>query len=245
MNPFVSLLRLLVLLLALGAAPVVAQPSADALLNAWLDNWDAASERLDSVGMTETHVRTVEGPRGTLEIETVGTIRLFPGQRPQRSVVRVSINGEPFELAKRDDMEERLRHALGQTSMDLRRPAPLPIRVLASAEPEGSVQSTRLGSTSAWQISLLRPSRRGPPEHLTAWFTRSRTAPRLLRLQRDRRLRHQDTLTRVTTYTRVDGLDLPVSHTVDAEIEQRRRLRTYTLVIHSTATYDAPLIELK
>ena len=182
------------------------------------------------------------GHAGTLDIETRGTIRLFLDQRPRRSVTDAWVNDDPIDLDKRSEMERRMRRALGRASRDLTRPAPLPIHLLRSAEPMGEVRQVRLGPASAWQVSLLRPSRRGPAERLTAWFTPSRSTPHLLRLQRDRRLRHQDTLTRITTYTRVDGLDIPLSHTVEAQIEQRRRLRTYSLVLHSEARYRTPEI---
>lgn len=243
MSLYALVIRPILFVLALATMPAVAQPTADALLDAWLSEWDAAAERLASVELGETQTRTVEGPRGTLEIETMGTLVLYPEGRPRRSVASATVNGEPLELEKRSHMERRLSRALGPASMDLRRPAPLPIRILATSEPLGAVERTRLGTTLAWQMSLARPSRRGPPERLTAWFTTSSTEPRLLQLQRDRRLRHQDTLTRVTTYTRVDGLDLPVRHTVDAQIEQRRRLRTYTLTLRSDARYSMPRIE--
>ncbi|GAB5534790.1 MAG: hypothetical protein Rubg2KO_10390 [Rubricoccaceae bacterium] len=235
--------RLLVLLVALVAVPAWAQPSADALLRTWTENWDDAARGLASVSFEEALVRAIEGPRGTLDIETRGTIQLFLDQRPRRSVTDAWVNDDRIDLEKRSEMERRLRHALGRASSDLTRPAPLPIHLLDSSEPMGAVRDVRLGSDRAWQVSLLRPSRRGPAERLTAWFTPSRSAPRLLRIERDRRLRHNDTLTRATTYTRIDGLDLPVSHTVDAQIEQRRRLRTYSLVIHSEVTYSAPELE--
>lgn len=238
-----SVFRPFLLAVALVAAPASGQPSAEALLDAWLDDWEAASSRLDAVAFEEAHTRVVDGPRGTLEIETTGTLRLSLEGRPRRSVASTTVNGVPFDLDDRSSLERRLRRALGPASMDLRRPAPLPVRLLESAEPIGPVELTRLGGTPVWRVSLLRPSRRGPPERLTAWFTTSRAEPHLLRLQRDRRLRFQDTLSRVTSYSRVEGLDLPMTHAVDAEIEQRRRLRTYTLVLRSEATYASPRIE--
>jgi len=234
--------RLLLLLLALVATPVWAQPSPDALLRAWTEDWEDAARGLASVSYEETLVRTIEGPRGTLDIETRGTIRLFLRQRPSRTVTDAWVNDDPIDLEKRPEMERRLRHALGRAARDLTRPAPLPIHLLGSAEPIGQIEAVRVGSVPAWRMSLLRPSRRGPAERLTAWFSTSRSAPRLLRTERDRRLRHNDTLTRVATYARIDGLDLPVTHAVDAQIEQRRRLRTYSLVIHSETTYRAPEI---
>lgn len=235
--------RLVLLFLVLAAAPVVAQPSADALLRTWTENWEDAAQGLESVSFDETLLRTIEGPRGTLDIETRGTLRLFQSQRPRRTVMDAWVNEDPVELDKRSGMERRLRLSLGRPARYLTRPAPLPIVLLDSAEPIGEIEVVLDGSERAWMLPLLRPSRRGPPERLTAWFSTSRTEPRLLRLQRDRRLRHRDTLTRIATYARIDGLDVPVSQTVDAQIEQRRRLRTYTLVIRSEATYDAPVFE--
>ncbi|MEO0558700.1 MAG: hypothetical protein AAF170_11025 [Bacteroidota bacterium] len=234
--------RLLFLLLVLVAIPASAQPSADALVQTWIRTWDDAAQGLESVSYDETLTRTIEGPRGTLNIETQGTLDLFLDQRPRRAVSDAWVNDDRVDLERRSEMERRLRRALGRASRDLTRPAPLPIHLLASAEPVGEVRAVRLGATPAWEVSLLRPPRRGPAERLTAWFSPSRTSPRLLQIQRDRRLRHRDTLTRVTTYTRIDGLDIPTSHTVDAQIEQRRRLRTYAMVLHAETTYEAPEI---
>ena len=233
------MLRPALLFVALAAAPVVAQPSADALLRAWTTGWDEAAQGLESVAFGETLVRTIEGPRGTMVIETRGSVRLYVHQRPRRSVTDAWVNDEPVDLAKRSDMEPRLRHALGRASRDLTRPASLPFHQLDDAEPTGDVRVVRLGATTAWQVSLQRPQRRGPAERMTAWFSTSRSSPRLLRLQRERQFHHNDRLNLVTTYSRIDGLDIPVSHSVNAQIEQRRRLRTYALVLHAEATYEA------
>ena len=114
---------------------------------------------------------------------------------------------------------------------------------MAQVETEGTVSRVQLDGAAAWRISATRPLRRGPRERLTIWFSPSSASPRLLQIRRERAIPDGGTLDRLTTYRRLDGVDVPVSHTVDVQIEQRRRLRTYTLVLHAEATYASPDIE--
>lgn len=196
-----------------------------------------------SVRLRESLDREIDGPRGPYRIRVRGTLQLSPLLRPRRFVDELWINGEPTRLEKREQIERRMHHGLGLVARDLQRPPALAIRTLAHAEAEGATDRVQLDGAVAWRIVGTRPFRRGPSERWTAWFTPSSTSPRLLRLRRERPLPDGGVLDRMTTYRRLDGLDLPVSHTVDAQIEQRRRLRTYTLVVHAEATYDDPTVE--
>ena len=234
------MLRRLALLTALLAPTASAQPSGADLLAAWQAGWDEAVEGVEAVRLAETLRRTVDGPRGTLDIETDGELLLAPFRRPRRTVDRATVNGEDLDLDRLKGMERRLRGALGRAAFDLRRPAALPSWDFAHAAPDGPVGSDRLGSALAWRLPLRGAGR---PGRLTAWFSRSRSAPRLLRLDRAQPIPGGGTLYRSTTYALTVGLDVPTSHSVRAQIEQRRRLRTYTLTLRADAQYRLAEVE--
>ena len=237
--------RLLILLTAAVAisSPARSQPSAGELLDTWRKAAARSADGGVSVRLRETLVRDIDGPRGEVRIRTVGDTELSPLLRPRRFVDELWIDGEPTDVDKTQGMERRLRHALGPVARDLRRPPALAVRTLAHAEADGAVERVQLDGALAWRIVGTRPLRRGPRERLTAWFTASSTSPRLIRLRRERSLPDGGSLDRMTTYRRVGGLDVPATHTVDAQVEQRRRLRTYTLVLRAEATYGAPQVE--
>lgn len=235
---------LLLLTAALAVSPLArAQPSADELLATWREAAQRSAEDVVGVRLREILERSIDGPRGEFRILTVGDTQLSPLLRPRRFVDELWINDEEKEVSELQELERRLQHALGPAAGDLRRPPALAVRTMAHAVAEGAVDRVQLDGTAAWRISGTRPFPRGPRERLTVWFTASRTSPQLLRMKRVRSLPDGGLLSRRTTYRRVDGLDVPLLHTVDAQIEQRRRLRTYTLVLRAEATYGAPEIE--
>lgn len=229
------------LLLLLFAAPAAAQPSAEALVASWLRAQRAAERE---VVLSETLERRLEGPRQSLRIETEGSVRYAPGDRPRRTVRRGTVDGEALTAREIDGLDRRLAYAFGPGGRELGRPPPPPHDVLARAEAR-SVAADRLDGQRAWRVALrLDPppepggGRRGrrppPPDALTAWF--SRDGARLLELRLEGR-RRGGLVTRTLRFQRTRGLDVPASASARAELRQRRRLRSYAVEVTSEATY--------
>ncbi|WP_412067154.1 hypothetical protein [Rubrivirga sp. IMCC43871] len=231
------------LLLLLLAAPVAAQPSAGAIVDAWLADWRRAASGVGRVEADEAAVWTVDGPRGLLEVEADGVLIWSEG-RPEREVDRLIVDGERVDARRANAAGDRWHRAFGPASREVLRPPSLPGRLLARGEPAGSAPDVYEGQP-AWRVTFGRGGQ--------AWFTRSAASPRLLAVRFEgeregregrggRRRGASGQLVREVRYVRVSGLDLPASAETQFTVRQRRRLREYFVTLTASAGYSRHVV---
>ena len=222
-------------LLALGvAAGGAAQPSPDALVAAWAEGQGAAARDAGAVVLAERVEREVEGPRGRMRVGHDGAVRYAPGARPERTVGEVTVNGRTLPAERGRAARRRLGRAFGPAGRALAAPPPLPLAVLAGAEPDGPAVAGRVDAGSAWRVRF-RGARGGL--RVEAWFSRSAAPPRLLRTRTESRHRGARVV-REVDYARDGGLDVPRDVRTTATVRQRRRLRDYVVTVRSEGRYE-------
>ena len=219
---------LLLTTLLLGWRPVSAQVSAGELVDAWRSGWQQADTGAP-IEADERSVRTVEGPRGTVQVEVDGRV-LYPAAGPPvRTTERLRADGR--DLGRADARHRRrIGRAFGPAGRGAAAPALRPDQLLAGAR-ASDLAPAWVDETPAWRVTLT--GERGESQ---AWFTRSARAPRLLAVRTERG-RGRSRLVREVRYVRVDGLDLPSEVRARATVRQRRRLRDYVVTLTAVTTY--------
>jgi hypothetical protein len=221
-------MRLALVLLALVAAPVVAQPSAASVVEAWRADWRRAVQGVDGVDAREEAEWAIDGPRGRTVVEADGRVR-YSGGRPERDLDRVRVNGRTVPADRGRGQGQRWQRAFGAAGREVHAPPLLPVALLRSAEPDG-IEADREGGVAAWRIRFDAPLGRAE-----AWFSRSDA--RLLRVRVEGQSRRGGRYARDVRYARVRGLDLPVRAETTYTVRQRRRLRNYLVTLRADATY--------
>lgn len=226
--------RLIPLLFAtLLAVPVAAQPSAPALLDAWLADWRRASAGVDAVVLGEQSTWTIDGPRGRMTITSEGTVRFGRGGPPQREIERVTVDGQEAEHDWWRRSGRRWGRAFGPAGREVHAPPGLPGPLLARARPLG-IAADRVDGEPAWRLALDLADDRAD-----AWFSRD-AAPRLLVLRVEGRRPRGGRFRREVRFARADGLDLPVTAETSFTARQRRRLREYYITLTAAVRYGRP-----
>ena len=201
-------------------------------------------------GVLRQHVRAEADVRSALDVD-----RSEP--RSQTAIRSLEVDGAVVQPDQYDRATHPLRRLLGPHTAWSERPMTLPYPLLRRASARDVVQESYNGRT-VWRVTLDElPSE---VDEATVWVSREAAAPRLLRsevrLSQDGRpppgrrpagdrppsgrrdgpprgtpppLRARLVLT--TDYALVDGLDLPTEQTLDLVAQQRRRLRTFTILV--------------
>ena len=235
MRPFTALL------LAALSAPLAAQPSAEALAERWLADWRRAAASVTAIEVDERAERTLDGARRTTRVATDASVRYARGERADREVRSVRVDGREVDPERGPRLGRRLGRAFGPGGREIAAAVRLPGPLLARAGAL-SVEPDRLGGQAVWRVALrLPPPPRAPldarADRGTAWFTRGES-PRLLRLRVEGERPRGGRLTRDVRYVRVDGLDLPARAEVELTVRQRRRLRDYVVRLSAETTYS-------
>lgn len=244
--------RLSLLIAVATLAGAAHAQSASDVVGAWQRGWRAAAAGVEAVEMSETVVREIDGPRGTVRVETTARLRYAPGERAERTVERAAVNGEAVAPERLPDLDARHARAIGRGRSPLLRAPPSPDAFLATARLRG-VRRETLDGESVWRVEVELPPRgdrrrtdgRQPPPARSprsrppgpplgaAWFAGDVDAPHLIRL--DLPAGPHGTLR--VDYRRVDGLDVPASADGSTRLRQQRRLRDYEVTATVRATY--------
>lgn len=210
--------------------PASAQrPDAQALLDGWAADWRRAARDVAAVEAEESLVRSFDGPRGRLIIETEGAVRYDRVGDWSRDVARLWVNGRERDPDRR--ALGRFRR-FGPPGREVAAPPPLPGLAFADAEAVG-IEADRLGGRAAWRLSLRFGDR---PDRAAAWFTRA-AEPELIRVRFEGPRPRGGRYERTVEYARVGGLDLAVASETRVTLRQRRRLRDYVVTLASEGRY--------
>ena len=222
-------MRLPVLALFLVAAPAVAQPAAEAVVEAWRSDWRRSARGVVGIDTRETAEWTVDGPRGRTVVEAAGRVRYTRG-RPERTLDRVHVDGREVAADRGRFQGQRWQRAFGPAGREVHAPPLLPIAILDYVDPE-RVEDDRVDGVSAWRVVFDTRADRAE-----AWFARE-GAPRLLRLRIEGTRPRGGRIVRDVRYARVRGLDVPAEARTTFTVRQRRRLRDYLVTLRAAATY--------
>ncbi len=236
-HPTNGLLQRLALLLALVAASAGAQPAprGERIVRAWAEG-QRASEK--SVLFRERVERTVEGPGQHHRMYVESVVDARPDGVRRRVVYAETDNGPiaPERLAR---MEQRMERSLGPGSW-WSRPPTLPT-LLSDPRARGEARAMEHEGTPAWEVEMAPAHTRRPAagfDRGTLWFERRPGALRLLAARFERRLPAGGHAALDATFTRIAGMDLPLRHSAEVVVRQRRRLRWFTTLVRTDVEYS-------
>lgn len=257
---------LLLTAVVLGAVPsdraLAQRPAVDAdtLYAGWLDSQAAARAALDSVSFHEDGTWTLDGPMGARTTDWSARMTGQGGARGEleRTLLALSIDGEPVPEAQWPELTDRLRQArwLDAPAFLMLSAAAGP--VLERLVPAGPVHAVEQDGERLLRFEarephdrLPNPPRRRPPgwrgdgpprgrgmppvDRITLWFDADDGALRRTRLLAEPPDGSVVTIT--TDYRRVAGLDVPAYRTVSGVVRRQRRMRTFAVLVEAEARY--------
>ncbi|MDX1530781.1 MAG: hypothetical protein R3362_04580 [Rhodothermales bacterium] len=238
-------MRFLLLLPLLAAAAVAAQPAPPAgpFLRQWAAEVRAALESVEAVTYRERFWQEVDGPFATRSLGTESVVTRRPGSDPQRRLLRAEVEGRPVPPPTLLRTERRLRRALGADYRLVRRALELPLEAFRLFEPTGPLVPTTLDGRPAWRLDAVARDSDLPVERAALWFAPEPRRPTLLRSRVVLSGRAGTSAVVETAYDAAGGLPLLRRRTVEARLQQRRRIRTFTVLVTAEVTVDQVEIE--
>jgi hypothetical protein len=242
------LLSLLVL-----ASAAQAQPSAERLFYGWLDAQREATREAVGAGppvmtFTERAERRIDGLRGERVIETEAFVT-WDGDGLYHDVLRARVDGQELSPEDVDRLEDRLDEAHGPELRLLRRAPILSSRLFGGFAPTGPAKRVERDGQTLWRVPVEpdepRPER---PRARLFFASDGAGAPRLLaaelslapppsppRRRPGRRRAPPPPDIRVDIEAQFQrspgGLDLAARQRVEAVVQQRRRLRQFSVSV--------------
>jgi hypothetical protein len=228
---------------ATGAATAQqAPPGAAPLLERWVEVATRAEDAAERIRYREAITREIDGPFAVRRVRIVQDVTIT-GDRVRRHIHAAEMDDEPIEADRVAHMNRRLRRALGPDYEIATRAGDLAPEALANLRPVGAPRRDRVDNRTLWRVELSPENLNHPVEHATLWMTPDRAAPLLVRS----RIRLHGTepgsvITVYTDYRAVRGpagtFALPSRQRSEAVLTQRRRWRTFTVVVTSERAID-------
>lgn len=240
------MLRATALLLGLLALPAQAQvtsPEAVALLTRWAEATREAFDRVERVDYVETTDQLVDGPFNRHRLGSVADATLYPDRdRPERRIRDFYLDGRPVRPVRARIAQERLRRAIPGIETVLRA-AGLPLQALRGLRPAGAPVFEALDGRPVVRVEAVPRTDRDPVERATFWFARPRSAREVPLLLRSQVILRPDVprarpIIVTTDYDRIEGVPVPRRRRVEATLQQRRRIRTFTVLITVDLAFD-------
>ncbi len=246
------------------AAPVAAQDRPD-VFTTWLEAQRTLLAEVEHITVRVTSdTELVSGPT-TRRVAAANELRLDRGRAPQRTLLSLTLDGEPIHPQRSAQIERQLDDLGGPAVSRLAERSMLPIMILDQVRlaPREAMETTREGQfvvvrgRMEGQLPGAGPPRRnrppgrvgaplprgrrgapelGPPRHeITLWFEEE---TRQLAVMEHRIVMERGRgLTIRTEMARVDGLDVPLRRTVRGEVRSPRRLRSVTVQLFQQAEF--------
>lgn len=249
-------LLLFALLVLLPQASPAQAPDAERLLYGWIDGQREAARAAAGPGppvlaFTEHAERRFDGLRGGRTIETVSAMR-WDGGALDRRVLRARVDGRALSPEAIARLEDRLDEAHGPELRLLRRAPILSSRFFAGFVPVGDAEAVERDGRTLWRVEARPAERRGEPARAALFFAAGRRdRPRLLHAEveivppppRGRRPRRGPApdariLLEADFDRTPDGLDLARQQRVEAVVQQRRRLRTFSVAVYADLQFS-------
>ncbi|NNE45059.1 MAG: hypothetical protein HKN37_00205 [Rhodothermales bacterium] len=236
---------LLVLGFALGSSTLRAQddPSRPGYYRQWLRTQVQQWDQVVRVDLRETTNRKLDGPSGSQSVTLSADVTIYPREGDlDRRVVAAELNGRRVPDDRLEELTNRwsnFTRDLGQESTvfaDLRQ------RMLQRTRPTGRPTLERRDGKDLYRVDLLSTVPRLRIDRMTLWFDAA--DGRLVRSRTIFRPRAQRTSLIVENeYRRIAQLDVPVRRSIEATVQQKRRLRHFTTIISVQSLFEDLKIE--
>ena len=231
------------LLLFLGSLPVISvgaqeAPRPEVLVRAWATGLEAWATDLSRIELRERSGWVLDGPFGVRRIHRVARVTGRPDTGEwERDPVRVEIDGRRVPLRRWHTLDERRKTLTGPRTETAAREVLQLAVLLHKLRPADQTRPARIDGVPAWRVELVPDAPGDPLQRYTLWFDRAQG--HLLRSRAIVRTERNDTPFSISTsYTRVEGFDVPSHRRIEGTTQTKRRRRTYTLLFEYEAFYD-------
>ena len=235
------------LLSASAHQPVQSQPATEEaaelpnqrekLLQEWAALQENAVAGTDFITFTRTIEQTIDSPHGRDQTRKVAEVFGRPNSKFWVDhIVSASVNGRTVEEEQLARHKQRWRPGL-QPYMDIMENVnPLPPETISTLQPSTPIQPDTVHHVPVWSFNAVTPNDDSKLERATLWFRQDS-----LQLEQSRAIYEPvngQSLIVTTEYTRVGELDMPERIESEGILRYKRRLRSFTLLVKSTAVCD-------
>ena len=227
----------ILLLVALAFHPSAVAQSGEALLSNWMASQRDAVRTVSTVRVDEKIVLSIDGGFGkqTLQMDAIRTVG--PGSDPPgRAVHRALMNGQeiPFERGERFRRQQRglLMPEIARLVENFR----FPIQDFARMRITRTISQENVNGEQMWRVDATPRNQPDPVERMTAWF--DVVEFQLRETQAVLRGKGPATLQILTSYRRIDGIDMPEHIHVEGSSRVRRRTRFFTTLFEVDTSYS-------
>ena len=229
----------LVLWLPVGM-PLWAQtpPEAAALLRAWLAGQSEQARSITEITFMERATRLVDGRFGQqrmdVESRVTGEPQTFDWQRTIHSLL---VNGKEPPPKRRANMERRWHNPAQPEFNRLLHAVILPLRTWNQVAPIGPPTEEVVDGVACWRFEVAPRRANVPFDRITVWLDKNQG-----HLVRTRAIFHgrspEATITALTDYQRIEGIDVPRRRHFEGTVKTRRREGFFTSLVELDATYS-------
>ena len=213
-------------------------PRPEVLVRSWAEALETRATGLSRIELRERSGWVLDGPFGVRRTHMVAHVTGGPDAGGwEREPVRAEVNGRRVPLRRWRTLDERRKALTGPRTETAAREVLQLALLLSKLRPVDRTQPARIDGVAAWRVELVPNARGEALQRYTLWFDRAQG--HLLRsraIVRTERNRTPFTIT--TSYTRVEGFDVPSHRRIEGTTQTKRRRRTYTLLFEYEASYD-------
>ncbi len=225
------------------AAPAQPTGAALALLREWAGSQTNAYRNVSEVEMREEAVRTVEGAFAERDVQIAAVLRGQPGRRGwQRRVLSARVDGRDLPSDRRRRFEQPRGPSIEDRMEELNDLLFLPPVLTTGLRQQRVPMPTLLDGIPAFRYDMAPRNRaEGPIRDVSLWIDRD--SARLLRARLVLERPNRGRIVLDTQYGSLGDLDIPLVRRVEATIQTKRRLRTFTHFITVISDYTEHRVE--
>lgn len=181
--------------------------------------------------------RVIDSPHGTHKTREKTEIYGRPSSDHwTHQFISATINGQPANEDQLERREQRWSSALKPYMNIINQINPVSPETVAQMHPSTPLEADTLNGVPVWSFNVVAPEEKELLERATLWFRQD-----TLQLEQSRAIYKPtdgQSMVVTTEYIRVRGIDLPKRVHSEGILRYRRRLRSFTLLIETTALHD-------
>lgn len=238
MRQLTSFILLASLALSFGTASAQVDPSRPAYYREWLRDQVEEWNKVSSVRLRETTRRTLDGPSGAQNVRLTADVTIYPGERDaSRTITAAELNGRRVPEDRLPEIASRWSRFASDLGRESTAFGDLRMRMLQQTRPTGRPVIERHDGRELYRVDLLSTVPRLRIDRMTLWF--DATDGRIVMSRTIFSPRSQRTSLIVENrYRRIGRLDVPVHRSIEATVQQRRRLRLFTTIISVESSFE-------
>lgn len=213
-------------------------PASEAMLRAWFVSQQTLLSNLHAFEHTEAAEWTLDGPFNIHHMAHEAEVRVSRDtDELQRDLQSMHLDGAPVSPDRWEALQQRRRTMAGPELDALTRVERQLPRFLRALRVVGRATEESVHGSTVLRVELVPRNDDHRLERATLWFDVTQGHLYQSRLLVRRRAALPPFII-TTTYTRHQGMDVPVARHIEGTVQTRRRGRTFTTLIDYRAQYS-------